>query len=289
MTNGVFQTESLPTILAYPSLWYTSFIIPGTFVKGRSHVIEKNFLCCGSAVTGSGPGHFEYQLFETIFPSGQSPIRSHRHSNLFHRPQFKRALDRSFFLNASIVGVNTGGFVSTFIVDNLGNPVTTAAVTLTTPNGSFPVTFVGVNSSNPPANMGIVNITGGQYTNAVTYTSGQLCSVTVVIGGTTYSSNFTASNAAGNVASGAGGVTCTWTIGGNENLVYVAGADFFQDGPSPAISSPYVIPAASFVNDPAGHGNDVVILLLMQEIEPAFSGCNASSVIGTGIETGLYY
>jgi hypothetical protein len=43
------------------------------------------------------------------------------------------------------------------------------------------------------------------------------------------------------------------------------------------------------VNDPAGGGNDLVVLLLMQKIEPAFNGCNASSVIGTGIETGYYY
>ncbi len=194
-----------------------------------------------------------------------------------------------YFLNVSITGVSTNSYVSAFIEDNLGNPVTTAAVTLTTVSGSIPVTCVGVGSPNPPANMGISNITGGQYYNSTAYTPGQLCTVSVLTGGITYTSSFTASNASGNLSTGSGGVTATYTVGGNENLVEVEGKDTFQVGPVPPITSPYLIPTSSFPNDPAGAGNDLVVLLLMQLIEPAFSGANASSVIGSGIETGFYY
>ncbi len=143
-----------------------------------------------------------------------------------------------FFLNVSIATVTNGGYVSTIIADNAGNPVTTAAVTLTTPSGSIPVTYAANASSNPPPGMGITNIYGGLYSNATAYAAGQNCSVSVDIGGNIYSSNFTASPASGNVVGGASGVTCTWTNGGNEDLVLVSGNDNLQYGPSPAITSP---------------------------------------------------
>ncbi len=195
----------------------------------------------------------------------------------------------AFVANLDMVSVNVGIFTSVFIVDNAGNPVTTASVTLVTPGGSYPATYTGVSVSNPPPNCGITAITGGHYAGNAVYAGGQNCTFKVGIGANTYTGNFTTVNGSAGVTTGPSGVTFTWTGGGNENFISVIGNDTLQYGPSPAISSPYIIPAANFVNDPAGSGNDTVGLWLFQTKIPAFSGCKASSVAGSFIVKGLDY
>jgi hypothetical protein len=184
-----------------------------------------------------------------------------------------------FFVNYN----NTYGLALACIQDNAGNPVTNAAVTLTTPNGSFPVTYSSTGSLQTAPNSGITSVNGGIYENpGLAYTPNQNCSFNVVISGTAYSASFTPINASGAVSIGTSGVTCTWSNGGNDDWFTVAGNDVFNDGPP--ISSPAIIPAASFPSDPAGGGHDYLYLYLLQTTEPAFSGCKSSSVLATGTE-----
>lgn len=194
-----------------------------------------------------------------------------------------------FHFKVAITGVNNGEFASLFIVDNNGNPVTTAAVTLNSPTTSFALPYLGVGTSNPPANMGITNINGGEYAGPAIYLAGENYSVNLSFGGTTYTAQYSPINVSATYAGGASGVTFTWAKGGNENAALAVGNDNLQFGPSPAITSPYIIPAATFVDDPAGQGNDSVFLMLLQATQPAFTGCNALSVVGTGIEVGSLY
>ena len=204
-------------------------------------------------------------------------------------PDSNGPIIEAFLGNIDIPSVNVGVFTSVYIIDNAGNPVTTASVTLVTPGGSYPATFNGVNMSNPPPNSGVTNISGGWYTGSAAYVGGQNCSFKVGIGANTYTGSFTTLNSSAAAVTGSTGVTWTWTGGGNENFVYVNGNDNLQYGPSPAISSPYVIPAANFVSDPAGHGNDTVELWLFQTKIPGFSGCKSSSAVGSMVVKGLSY
>jgi hypothetical protein len=197
-------------------------------------------------------------------------------------PNSNGPLIEGFFVNYN----NTSSVAFVCIQGSAGNPVTNAAVSLTTPNGSFPVTYSSIGSLQVPPNSGITSVTGGVYGNlGLAYTPNQNCTFNIIISGTAYSSSFTPINAPGAISTGTSGVTCTWSNGGNEDWFTAAGNDLFNVGPP--ITSPAIIPASSFPSDPAGSGHDLLYLYLLQTTQPAFSGCKSSSVIATGTEINI--
>lgn len=172
-----------------------------------------------------------------------------------------------------------------YMEDNLGNPVTTAFVSLETPNGNWALSCFGAVAFSSPPSSGVTSFTGGEYeATQIPYSANGNCTFQVVNGGATYISNFTALAPVFSGASGNTGVTFLWSNGGNYQEVSVTGKDTFQLGPS--LTSPYAIPAADFPSDPAGGGNDTGGLFLGQILKPAFSGGQASCAVvsGSGLE-----
>lgn len=187
-----------------------------------------------------------------------------------------------------IVASFGAGGAGVYIMDNAGNPVTTASVTLTFNGVSWPVTYGGITSEDLPASSGITPFTGGYYlATGMSYSPGTVCAFNFVVEGNSYSATFTASNATCGIATGSSGVTCTWAGLVNTPLVVVTGKDRLEFGP--AISSPYDMPASLFVNDPAGAGNDILMLGAYEIIEPGISGCQSGSAILSGTGTSATY
>jgi hypothetical protein len=173
-------------------------------------------------------------------------------------------------------------------------PITNASVTVTVPladGGTLPLPYSGNFNYAPPSGSGIPSIDGGEYIAAITgYPAGAVCTFTAVVNGTTYTQAFTALNTTlGSATTGATGVTFTWTPAGNDTFVAVSGNDFFSEGPTPALSSPYILPAADFPSDPAGAGNDNVGLDVFQLLSGAFPGSDSQSVVISGMDNVVTY
>jgi len=192
-----------------------------------------------------------------------------------------------FYLWTDQMGV-TAIQASLLMIDHLGNEITNASATLTTPNGSIPVTYLGEETINFPAGTGVTNFMGASYYGAATtYIAGQNCAFSVVDAGITYTADFTPINPAASGVTGTSGVTFNWANGGNENFIQVKGNDTLLFGPP--LASPYSISAADFTGDPAGSGHDTVSLDLLQVVSSAFSGAQSSSVVITGSSLALHY
>jgi hypothetical protein len=198
----------------------------------------------------------------------------------------------AFYFNENLIGPapesTNNGVV--FIQDGAGNPVSTATVAVSLAGTSTSLPYLGNTTPNFPTNIGVTNIYSGEYEATVpSYPAGSACTFTAIFNGTTYTAVCALPAVSGAEAQGTSGVTCSWTAGGNDNFVQVTGADTLQQGPSPVITSPVILPNADFPNDPAGAGNDFVQLALLNLFPAAFAGCQSSSVILAGSLYGTYY
>lgn len=181
------------------------------------------------------------------------------------------------------------------VADSTGNTgIANTSVTLVTQGASLPLTYVGifpVYTNAGPVNVGLPAITGGQYTNSITYVPGQAYEVDVTVDGTLYSASITAIDGAPQAMALAGnsGVTCSWNNGiGNENVILVNGQSAStQLGPnltggSVSLSNNF------FTDETPGNGQDLVVLSLLQ-VNPGFFGSQASSRIATLQADSLHY
>ena len=129
---------------------------------------------------------------------------------------------------------NTGGSngsAFTEIATSTG-PVTNAAVTLTY-SGTPAVLTYQLSTSYPVTASGSVTILSlAYYTySSFTYTAGQPYTITAAFGGSTYSANTTAVGNINFSAPSGSSLTCSWTGGGNENVI-----DVDESSPSSAVS-----------------------------------------------------
>ncbi len=176
--------------------------------------------------------------------------------------------------------------VTVLVSDSTGTTGTAnTSVTLVDNSNSIPLTLLGIIPTGAITQSGAPNITGGLYTNSVTYTAGDTYTFNVDIGGKIYTSSVTA--IAGNPllqpSSGTAGVTCSWAAGvGNYNYVEVANGSaqpMTIIGP-PIPTNPYVLANSVFSgNETPGSGNDVVNFHVVQLNKGAFPGCQSSSCV----------
>ena len=197
-------------------------------------------------------------------------------------------LIEALYMEYFVQDVMTQNEAIVLMVDNSGNPITTASVTFVVSGASYPLTYFNNQTLNAPANMGLTNIYGGFYYNPVSYTGGASCAFQVALGANNYACNFTSAQVSAGSVTNSSGITCTWS-GGNDDAIRVVGNDNFQEGPTPPINSPYFLPASDFPLDPAGSGQDDVQLYVFGLVKPAFSGAQSSSVVVSGYEWDTHY
>ncbi len=179
-----------------------------------------------------------------------------------------------------------GGFLSVIVSDSSGNSGTAnTSVTLVNNGSSIPLTFFANGPSGSITLLGAPNITGGLYTNSITYSAGQTYTFSVDVGGTVYSSTVTAigGNPIIQPSSGSAGVTCSWSTGvGNANFIDLTNGSaqpISVIGP-PIPSNPYVVPNSAFSgSETPGAGNIGVNLHIVQFKNSAFPGAQTSSCV----------
>jgi hypothetical protein len=166
---------------------------------------------------------------------------------------------------------STAGLAFTGIATSTG-PVTNAAVTLSYSGGSAALSYF-YNSSYPVTYSSSVTVLSLAYysNSSFTYAAGQPYTITAIFGGSTYSAHTTTVGFPTFSVSGSN-LVCTWTGGGNEDLIEaeenVSPYTTNTFGPS-SLSSPYTINLPV----PGGSGKDYVL--------GSINNLNSSAFLGT--------